>query len=41
VRGAGGDEAGRRPLLDKTTVELAAGDAVQLLTPGGGGWGPP
>ncbi len=35
----GGDEAARRPLLDKVTVELAAGDAIALLTPGGGGWG--
>ena len=37
----GGDEAKRVPLADKITVELAAGDAVCLLTPGGGGWGPP
>jgi N-methylhydantoinase B/oxoprolinase/acetone carboxylase alpha subunit len=37
----GGEESARRPLLDKVTVELAAGDAVQLLTPGGGGWGQP
>jgi N-methylhydantoinase B/oxoprolinase/acetone carboxylase alpha subunit len=35
----GGDESHRQPLLDKITVELAAGDAVQLLTPGGGGYG--
>ena len=35
----GGDEPARRPLPDKVTVRLAAGDAVQLLTPGGGGWG--
>ena len=35
----GGDELARRPLLDKVTVELAPGDAIQLLTPGGGGWG--
>ena len=34
-----GDESGRRPLPDKVTVELAAGDAVQILTPGGGGYG--
>jgi N-methylhydantoinase B/oxoprolinase/acetone carboxylase alpha subunit len=34
-----GDEAARRPLLDKVTLSLAAGDAIQLLTPGGGGWG--
>ncbi|MDP9075199.1 MAG: hydantoinase B/oxoprolinase family protein, partial [Actinomycetota bacterium] len=31
----GGDEAVRRPLLDKMTLALAAGDAIQLLTPGG------
>jgi N-methylhydantoinase B/oxoprolinase/acetone carboxylase alpha subunit len=37
----GGDEARRLPLADKVTVELAAGDAVCLLTPGGGGWGAP
>jgi N-methylhydantoinase B/oxoprolinase/acetone carboxylase alpha subunit len=36
-----GREADRRPLPDKVTVELAAGDAVQLLTPGGGGYGAP
>jgi N-methylhydantoinase B/oxoprolinase/acetone carboxylase alpha subunit len=35
----GADEAARTPLLDKVTVELAAGDAVQILTPGGGGYG--
>jgi N-methylhydantoinase B/oxoprolinase/acetone carboxylase alpha subunit len=35
----GGDESRRRPLLDKVTVELTAGDAVQILTPGGGGYG--
>jgi N-methylhydantoinase B/oxoprolinase/acetone carboxylase alpha subunit len=34
-----GDESARQPLLDKVTVTLAAGDAIQLLTPGGGGWG--
>jgi N-methylhydantoinase B/oxoprolinase/acetone carboxylase alpha subunit len=34
-----GDEERRRRLPDKCTVELAAGDALQLLTPGGGGWG--
>jgi N-methylhydantoinase B/oxoprolinase/acetone carboxylase alpha subunit len=37
----GGDESTRVPLGDKVTVELAAGDAVQVLTPGGGGWGTP
>ncbi len=36
----GGDESRRRPLADKVTVVLAAGDAVQVLTPGGGGHGP-
>jgi N-methylhydantoinase B/oxoprolinase/acetone carboxylase alpha subunit len=36
-----GDEAARRPLLDKMTLELDAGDAIQLLTPGGGGFGAP
>jgi N-methylhydantoinase B/oxoprolinase/acetone carboxylase alpha subunit len=35
----GGDESRRIPLGDKLTIELAAGDAVCLLTPGGGGWG--
>ncbi len=35
----GGDEARRQRLADKLTVALDAGDAVQLLTPGGGGWG--
>jgi N-methylhydantoinase B/oxoprolinase/acetone carboxylase alpha subunit len=37
----GGDESKRVPLGDKVTIELAAGDAVQVLTPGGGGWGTP
>jgi len=37
----GGDESRRRPLPDKVTVELQAGDAVQIVTPGGGGWGTP
>jgi N-methylhydantoinase B/oxoprolinase/acetone carboxylase alpha subunit len=37
----GGDESRRRPLPDKVTVELSTGDAVQILTPGGGGYGPP
>jgi N-methylhydantoinase B/oxoprolinase/acetone carboxylase alpha subunit len=35
----GGKESDRRPLLDKVTIELEAGDAVQILTPGGGGYG--
>src|SRR5437879_12939140 len=34
----GGDESARRPLPDKVTVRLAAGDAFQILTPGGGGY---
>jgi N-methylhydantoinase B/oxoprolinase/acetone carboxylase alpha subunit len=34
-----GKESDRRPLLDKVTIELEAGDAVQILTPGGGGYG--
>ncbi len=38
---AGGDEGRRVHLGDKVTVELRAGDAVQVLTPGGGGWGRP
>lgn len=36
-----GHESVRRPILDKTTLTLAAGDAIQLLTPGGGGCGAP
>jgi N-methylhydantoinase B/oxoprolinase/acetone carboxylase alpha subunit len=36
-----GDESQRTPLLDKVTVELQAGDAIQILTPGGGGYGDP
>lgn len=39
-RWPGGDEVRRVRLGDKVTVTLAAGDAVQLLTPGGGGYGP-
>jgi len=35
----GGDESVRTALPDKVTAELAAGDAVQILTPGGGGYG--
>jgi N-methylhydantoinase B/oxoprolinase/acetone carboxylase alpha subunit len=35
----GGEEARRVPLGDKVTVELAAGDAVCVCTPGGGGFG--
>ena len=36
-----GDEAGRVTLDDKVTAALQPGDAVQILTPGGGGWGRP
>jgi N-methylhydantoinase B len=34
----GGD---RVQLPGKCTVEVAAGDRLRVLTPGGGGWGPP
>jgi N-methylhydantoinase B/oxoprolinase/acetone carboxylase alpha subunit len=37
----GGDESRAERLLDKCTVELKAGDVLRMLTPGGGGWGPP
>jgi N-methylhydantoinase B/oxoprolinase/acetone carboxylase alpha subunit len=36
-----GDEARAERLPDKCTVRLRAGDVVRMLTPGGGGWGPP
>jgi N-methylhydantoinase B/oxoprolinase/acetone carboxylase alpha subunit len=36
-----GDESRRTPLLDKLTIQLAPGDAVQILTPGGGAYGAP
>lgn len=36
----GGDEAQAERLPDKCTLQLAAGDVVRMLTPGGGGWGP-
>lgn len=36
-----GDESRARRLPDKCTVHLAPGDVLRLLTPGGGGWGPP
>jgi N-methylhydantoinase B/oxoprolinase/acetone carboxylase alpha subunit len=35
----GGDEGRAEPLPDKCTVQLAAGDVVRLVTPGGGGYG--
>ena len=37
----GGDEDRAERLLDKCTVRLRAGDVLRMLTPGGGGWGPP
>src|SRR5438046_948161 len=37
----GGAEPRAEPLLDKCTVSLRAGDVLRVLTPGGGGWGPP
>ncbi len=37
----GGDESERRRLGDKLTVALDTGDAVCILTPGGGGYGSP
>jgi N-methylhydantoinase B/oxoprolinase/acetone carboxylase alpha subunit len=33
------DQAERLP--DKCTIRLQAGDVLRMLTPGGGGWGPP
>jgi N-methylhydantoinase B/oxoprolinase/acetone carboxylase alpha subunit len=35
----GGDASRAEKLADKCTVELAAGDVLRLLTPGGGGYG--
>jgi N-methylhydantoinase B/oxoprolinase/acetone carboxylase alpha subunit len=35
----GGDETRAERLPDKCTVDLAAGDVIRLLTPGGGGYG--
>jgi len=37
----GGDESRAERLPDKVTIRLAAGDVLRMLTPGGGGWGPP
>jgi N-methylhydantoinase B/oxoprolinase/acetone carboxylase alpha subunit len=37
----GGDEGRAERLPDKCTVALAPGDVLRVLTPGGGGWGPP
>lgn len=36
-----GDEDQAEPLPDKCTLRLSAGDVLRMLTPGGGGWGPP
>jgi N-methylhydantoinase B/oxoprolinase/acetone carboxylase alpha subunit len=36
-----GDPARREPLPDKCTLQLAPGDVVRILTPGGGGYGRP
>ncbi|MDP8975607.1 MAG: hydantoinase B/oxoprolinase family protein [Actinomycetota bacterium] len=36
-----GDETRAKPLPDKCTIRLRAGDVLRMLTPGGGGWGPP
>ena len=37
----GGDETRARMIPDKCTVQLEPGDVLRVLTPGGGGWGPP
>ena len=37
----GDDADAARRLPDKCTVDVAAGDVIRILTPGGGGWGPP
>jgi N-methylhydantoinase B/oxoprolinase/acetone carboxylase alpha subunit len=36
-----GDERRAERLPDKCTIRLRAGDVLRMLTPGGGGWGPP
>ncbi|HEX6238327.1 MAG TPA: hydantoinase B/oxoprolinase family protein [Acidimicrobiales bacterium] len=36
-----GDESRAERLPDKCTIRLSAGDVLRMLTPGGGGWGPP
>jgi N-methylhydantoinase B/oxoprolinase/acetone carboxylase alpha subunit len=38
---AQGDESRAERLPDKCIVQLAPGDVIRVLTPGGGGWGPP
>ena len=37
----GGDETRAQRLPARITVQLAAGDVIRILTPGGGGWGRP
>jgi N-methylhydantoinase B/oxoprolinase/acetone carboxylase alpha subunit len=37
----GGNESRAERLPDKCTIRLRAGDVLRMLTPGGGGWGPP
>ena len=37
----GGYERLAKRLPDKCTLRLSAGDVIRMLTPGGGGWGPP
>jgi N-methylhydantoinase B/oxoprolinase/acetone carboxylase alpha subunit len=37
----GGDESKAERLPDKCTVRFRPGDVLRVLTPGGGGWGPP
>jgi len=37
----GGDEGLAERLPDKCTIRMRAGDVLRMLTPGGGGWGPP
>ncbi|MGH9191619.1 MAG: hydantoinase B/oxoprolinase family protein [Acidimicrobiales bacterium] len=36
-----GDEERAERLPDKCTIRLQSGDVLRMLTPGGGGWGPP
>lgn len=36
-----GDKSRAERLPDRLTVRLRAGDVLRMLTPGGGGWGPP
>jgi N-methylhydantoinase B len=36
-----GDDSRAERLPDKCTIRLRSGDVLRMLTPGGGGWGPP